>query len=250
MSRNIKIVLEYDGTDFHGSQVQPTSRTVQGEMIRVLERITNESVRLIFSARTDAGVHAMGQTVNFHTNSMIPEDKMMKGLNSLLPKDIAITSVKDVPEAFNARFSALSRVYIFTVDTSAVRSAFRYRRSWFVPEKLNIEDMLKAVKYLIGEMDFSSFRSAGDTSRHSIRRMIKTGGWTEDRMLYFYFEANAFLQHMIRNIMGTLMLVGKQKMSPDGFKELIQLKDRTKAGPTAPPHGLCLMKVTYPKNFE
>jgi tRNA pseudouridine38-40 synthase len=244
-TRNIKLTLEFDGTPFCGFQIQKSDRTVQGELLEAIERITNEPAHLASAARTDSGVHAAGQVVNFHTSSKIPIDRLIKGLNALLPGEIAILDAEEMPESFHARFSAVSRTYVFSILNSPIKSAFKHKRFLHFPDRLDHEAMISAAKFLIGEQDFSAFRAASDQTEHSIRRMIDAGGWKDAEDLHFYFEANAFLQHMIRNIMGTLLWVGTGKIEIERFKQIIASKNRAMAGPTAPPHGLCLIKIKY-----
>ncbi len=243
--RNIKLVIEYDGTDFWGYQRQREGRTVQGDLERVLSLITNQPVTVYAAGRTDTGVHAAGQVVNFRTASTLAGDRMMKGVNSLLSKDIAVKKLDDVPSDFHARFSAISRRYEYTIDMSATRSVFNRLYALHVPYELNTDAMCAACEHLIGETDFSSFRSSNDMSDHSIRRMIEADGSIHGEVLTLYFEASSFLQHMIRIIVGTLMMVGRGTISKDEFGRIVMAKDRSAAGPTAAPHGLCLTNVRY-----
>lgn len=245
MSRNLRLIVEYDGTDFNGFQIQPHGRTVHTELIKCINRIFNSEHRLIIAARTDAGVHALGQVVNFHTQSTMDIRSLWNGLNSLLPPDISIRQIDEVPLEFHSRFSATSRVYRYSMYHTWHRSVFRRRHFWHYSGVLNREAMIDAVSVLEGAHDFSSFRAASDLTRHSIRRMIHAAGSVEGDELVFDFEANAFLQHMIRNIMGTLILVGRNKIDREGFRAILEACDRGKAGPTAPSTGLCLLEVRY-----
>jgi tRNA pseudouridine38-40 synthase len=249
-SVNLKLIVEYDGTDFHGFQIQPEVRTVQGVLQTVLSRITNAPVKLTTAARTDAGVHARGQVVHFHTVSKLNGGKIHKGANALLPPDVAIRSIETVPDDFHARFSAVSRTYVYCIDNTVIRSPFRRRFALHVPDRLDENIMMEAAREMIGERDFSSFRGAQDASRHSIRRLIRTWCEREDDQIRLYFEANAFLQHMIRNIVGTLLMVGRGKMSIEQFSMILAACDRCKAGPTIRPDGLCLLEVRYPEEVR
>ncbi len=244
------MTVAYDGGGFHGFQVQPGTRTVQGSLEEVLSRITNAPVRIHAAGRTDTGVHALGQVVNFKTQSRIAPERLLKGVNALLPKDISVASVQDVPAHFHARFSAVSRVYVYVIDTEPIRSPFRVGHAVHIPYPIDPEKMFRAAETLIGERDFSSFRAASDSNRHAMRCMIQSGGWIEGQRVYLYFNANAFLHHMVRNIVGTLLWVGRGKLNIDEFCTITEAKDRRLAGPTAPPHGLFLMKVIYPASAE
>jgi tRNA pseudouridine38-40 synthase len=250
LKRNLKITLEYDGTFFSGFQFQPSARTVHGELLKALEKITDSEVKLQIAARTDAGVHAAGQVVSFKTDSDILVDRLQKALNALLPSDVCVLNIQDMPEIFHARFSAVSRVYIYSIHNSPVRSAFKSTRFLYWEKPLELDAMIEASEMLVGEHDFSSFRASADGTRHSIRKMYRAGGWHEQNDVHFYFEANAFLQHMIRNIMGTLLWVGQKKISPEIFRQIIASKNRQLAGPTVAAHGLCLMRVVYDPEFS
>lgn len=245
--RNIKLTLEYDGTQFWGFQRQREGRTVQGVLEKALSVITNRSVTLHGAGRTDAGVHASGQVANFHTRSLLEPDRMMKGLNSLLPGDIAIRRIEIVPDDFHARFSAISRRYEYTIDPGPVRSVFNRCRALHIPWPIDLEAVRGACRLLPGEKDFSSFRGSNDLSEHSIRLMTHAGVEVRSEVIVFFFEASSFLQHMIRIIVGTLLPVGRGRMSVEAFGEIIAARDRRVAGPTAPPHGLCLTDVRYPE---
>ncbi len=246
MLRNIQLIVEYDGTDFCGFQIQKNGRTVHAELLRGINRILDAEHKLILAARTDSGVHASGQSVNFLTESSLAVERIRFGVNSVLPQDVSILSVREVPERFHARFSATSRSYRYSIWNSPHRSVFRRRHFWHFPGRLEREAMMDAVGELVGERDFSSFRAVDDLTRHSVRRMIRAEGRISGDELHFEFEANAFLQHMIRNIIGTMIMVGTRKIDRAGFREVIGACDRRRAGQTAPPIGLCLMGVHYP----
>ncbi|MBN1551478.1 tRNA pseudouridine(38-40) synthase TruA [bacterium] len=239
------MLINYDGTYFNGYQIQPGVRTVQGELENVLSRITNTPVRIFAAARTDSGVHALGQSVNFHTSTPLSCAKLKKGLNALLSDDLSIMEINDVDISFHARFSAVSRSYLYLIDRAEVRSPFSRFGVVHEPGNLNLEAISECMAFLVGEHDFSSFKASTDSGSHGVRRMIKTDLWEKGKYIGFFFEANAFLQHMIRNIMGTLLWVGKSKLTVSEFKEVFLSRDRRKAGPTAPAHGLYLVNVSY-----
>ncbi len=246
MPRNIQLIVEYDGTDFCGFQIQKNGRTVHAELLRAVNRILDSEHKLILAARTDSGVHASGQSVNFWTDSGISVDRIRFGVNAVLPPDVSILCAREVPETFHARFSARSRSYRYSIWNSPHRSVIRRRRFWHFPGRLDREAMVDAVGELVGERDFSSFRAIDDLTRHSVRRMIRAEGVVSGDEIHFEFEANAFLQHMIRNIVGTMIMVGTKKIDRAGFRDVIEARDRRRAGQTAPPIGLCLLGVHYP----
>ncbi len=245
--RNLKLTFAYDGTRFWGYQRQREGRTVQAELEGVLAKITDEPVTIAGAGRTDTGVHATGQVANFHTGSSILPERLMKGINSLLPDDIVIRSIEEVSADFHARFSALSRRYEYIIHDHPERQAFKRLYALHIPFPLDREALNAACAHLIGERDFSSFRASSDASEHSVRNIINAGAEVRGEVFVLFFEANAFLQHMIRIIVGTLLAVGRNRLSVEDFRDIVLAKDRTKAGPTAPPHGLYLTNVRYPE---
>ncbi len=244
--RNIKLLIEYDGTNYQGWQVQPKGPTVQGVLEQKLSLITGETVHLIGSGRTDSGVHAFEQVANFKTKSQLDVRSVQKALNSLLPPDVVIQRAEEVEEDFHARKAAMGKVYEYRILNRDIRSAFRHGYAWHIPQKLDLEEMKKTTRFLIGEHDFSSFRSVGTPTRTAIRKIIRAE-WKRDRdgFLRFEIEATGFLKQMVRAIVGTLVEVGKGKIDSEGFQKILDSKDRKKAGPTAPAHGLFLKEVKY-----
>ncbi|MBW2040159.1 MAG: tRNA pseudouridine(38-40) synthase TruA [Deltaproteobacteria bacterium] len=244
--RNIKLTIEYDGTAYHGWQVQPGLRTIQGVMREKIAQITQGKVNLIGAGRTDAGVHALGQVTNFHTESNIDLTSLQKGLNSLLPADIVVRGAEEVEERFNARFSANSKVYEYHILNQPYPSAIWRNFAWFIPHGLDLSPMMRCGSVLVGTHDFSSFRASGDESRHSIREVLRLEiERQEGNLIVVVMEANAFLREMVRSIVGTLVDVGRGKISPAEFEEIFQAHDRRRAGMTAPAHGLFLVEVKY-----
>jgi len=243
--RNFKLILEYDGTDYHGWQVQPGLPTVQGALEEKLRIITGEAIRVIGAGRTDAGVHALGQVANFKSDLAIPSEKLARGLNSLPPYDIVVTHVEEVPLGFDARRLAKAKTYRYSFFYRPYPPALGARYTLYVPISLDIGAMTEAASFLLGRHDFSAFRSIHCGARSPCRTIYQARFSREGNYLYFYITADAFLQHMARSIIGTLLQVGKRKISSEGFREVLESKDRSKAGPTAPPHGLCLMEVHY-----
>jgi tRNA pseudouridine38-40 synthase len=244
--RTIKLTIEYDGTEYLGWQSQPDGKTIQGVLEETLKQITGERVHVIGSGRTDAGVHALAQVAHFKTESPIDLNSLQRALNSLLPKDILIKRVEEVDRDFHAQKKARSKVYEYRILNQPLRSVFHRQYSWHLPQKLDEEAMSKAALFLIGEHDFSSFRSSGTPTKTPVRKVFRAE-WKKDRggILRFEIEANGFLKQMVRTIVGTLVEVGKGKISPEEFKEILRCKDRKRAGPTAPPHGLFLKEVKY-----
>lgn len=244
--RTIKLLIEYDGTNYLGWQVQLKGPTLQGVIEEKLKKITGEKVHLIASGRTDGGTHAMGQVAHFKTRSHLDIQSIHRGLNSLLPPDIVIQEVEEVDEHFHARKQARSKVYEYRILNRPLRSAFLRGYAWHIPQSLDWEEVKEATQYLVGEHDFSSFRSTGTPTRTAIRKVFRAE-WKKGRegLMRFEIEANGFLKQMVRSIVGTLVEVGKGKITPEGFQKVLEAKDRRKAGPTAPAHGLFLKEVKY-----
>jgi tRNA pseudouridine38-40 synthase len=244
--RNIKLLIDYDGTHYQGWQVQSKGLTIQGILEEKLGLLTGESIRLIGSGRTDAGVHALGQVAHFKTQSPMDVHSMQRALNSLLPSDIVIQKIEEVEEDFHARRHSKSKVYEYRILNRSLRSPFHHGYAWHIPQRLDLKEMKEATQYLIGEHDFSSFRSVGTPTRTAVRKVIRAE-WKRGRvgLVRFEIEANGFLKQMVRAILGTLVEVGKGKMDAEEFRKILESKDRKKAGPTAPAHGLFLKEVKY-----
>ena len=244
--RNVKLLIEYDGANYLGWQVQAKGLTVQGMIEDKLAILTGETIHLIGSGRTDAGAHALGQVANFKTRSQMEVHTFQKALNSLLPSDIVIKEVEEAGEDFNARKSAKSKVYEYRILNRPTRSVFHREYSWHIPQRLKLQEMRIATQILIGEHDFSSFRSVGTPTKTAIRKVIRAE-WKRDKegSLRFEIEANGFLKQMVRAIVGTLVEIGRGKIGVDEFRQILDSKDRSLAGPTAPAHGLFLKEVEY-----
>ncbi len=246
MERTFKLVIEYDGTDYHGWQVQKGDRTVQGEIEAALATILKRRVVVSGSGRTDAGVHALGQTASFRCDTHLSADIFQRALNSLLAPDTVILSCTEVDDDFHARFSALGKVYRYQIRNHPLPSAVGRAYHWHMGKPLDVEAMGRAARHLVGTHDFKAFEGAGSPRSHTIRRIMAAeltdGG---DGMLAFRIEADGFLRFMVRNIVGTLVEVGLGKRSPEGFRAALESLDRSKAGPTAPAHGLFLVEVRY-----
>jgi tRNA pseudouridine38-40 synthase len=244
--RNIKLLIEYDGTSYQGWQVQPKGSTLQGVLEEKLSSLTGERIDLLGSGRTDAGVHALGQVAHFRTKSQLDVQTIQRALNSLLPTDIVIQKVEEADEGFHARRSCKSKVYEYRILNRHLRSVFQREYAWHIPQTLNIREMKKATRSLIGEHDFSSFQSVGSPKKTAVRKVTRAQ-WKQSRggFLCFEIEANGFLKQMVRAIVGTLVEVGKRKVTSEQFQEILDSRDRKKAGPTAPAHGLFLKEVKY-----
>ena len=249
MARNIKLVLEYDGTNYHGWQSQQGSGvpTIQDALEEALRKLTKENIKTVSSGRTDAGVHALGHVANFPTESRIPAAAWAPALNRLLPPDIRILSSEEVPHDFHARFSATGKEYRYHVLLRPAPSALRRNHAWHIDRKLNLTAMRRAAAFLAGKHDFSAFRSAGCSAATPVRKIKKLAITKKGENIIFVLEADAFLMHMARNIVGTLVEVGLGRFTPDEVKRMLRSRDRTTAGRTAPASGLFLVSVFYPR---
>lgn len=243
--RNVRIICEYDGTAYHGWQLQPNGISIQEILEKKIGLITQEKIKLTASGRTDAGVHALNQAANFKTESRIACENLLKGINSLIPGDIVVKDLRDVHEDFHARYSAKSKIYLYKIFNSPVRTALRRNYSWNVRAPLDVDAMREAAILLKGKHDFSSFCASGCGSEDHIRTVIDTSTEVKDDMISFIIEADGFLRYMVRNIVGLLVDVGKSIVTIDRFGEIMDAADRRAAGITAPPQGLFLMEVKY-----
>jgi tRNA pseudouridine38-40 synthase len=243
--RNISLVLEYDGTNYHGWQCQPNAITLQEVVQRSIERILDHPVKIYAAGRTDTGVHAFGQVINFRTEKTIDLRSITKGLNSLLPGDIRVKNAREVDESFHSRYSAKSKSYIYCIVTDRYHSPFNMRYSWHIPYAINVSLMNESIKEIIGVHDFSSFKKKNEMYKRHEREVLRAGVRRRGEFIYIVIEATGFLRYMVRNIVGTLVLVGEGKISKKDFIGVIQSRDRVNAGPTAPPQGLFLRKIKY-----
>ena len=243
--RNIKLIIEYDGKSFNGWQKQPTKLNIQGEIEKAIGEITGEEIDLIASGRTDAGVHSLGQTANFKTNTNIAAEKLAYAINSKLKKSIRIKCAEDVDERFHSRYSVKSKTYRYTINTSTHGSAIFRDMEYHFPIKLDVEKMRIAAKYFEGEHDFKAFKASGTSSKSSVRKIFNADVLQNGERIYIELTGNGFLYNMVRIISGTLVDVGIGKIKPEEIENIINSQDRTKAGKTLPANGLCLVQVNY-----
>jgi tRNA pseudouridine38-40 synthase len=243
--RNISLVLEYDGTNYHGWQCQPNAKTLQGMVQRGIEKILDHPVKIYAAGRTDTGVHAFGQVINFYTEKAIDITSIMKGLNSILPGDIRVKDAREVEESFHARYSARSKSYIYCIVNTRYHSPFNVRYAWHIPYAVNARLMNESIKEIIGVHDFSSFKKKNEIYKRHEREVLRAGVTQRGKFIYVFIEATGFLRYMVRNIVGTLVMVGEGKISKEDFIAILQSRDRVNAGATAPPQGLFLRKIRY-----
>ena len=244
--RNIRLLLQYEGTRYQGWQRQTSSEnTIQGKLEQLLSKMCKEPIEIMGSGRTDAGVHALGQVANFHTTSTMSAEEMLSYINEYLPQDIAVLQVTEAAPGFHSRLNACGKRYCYRVINSAIPNVFWRRYALEVPLKLDVEAMEKAASYLSGEHDFKAFTSAKKGKKSTVRRIDKIDIAREGDRLTFTFEGNGFLHHMVRILVGTLLEVGMGKRKPEEMSEILASGSREKAGALVPAKGLTLMEVFY-----
>ncbi|QJC31524.1 tRNA pseudouridine(38-40) synthase TruA [Enterobacteriaceae endosymbiont of Donacia tomentosa] len=243
--------IEYNGSNYHGWQKQKNfyKKTIQEYLEKAISKIANHKIKVFCAGRTDIGVHSLGQVVHFETYNIRNNKSWILGINSLLPKDIVVNWVVPVQKAFHARFSAISRRYYYIIYINQYRSALFNNLVTTYKYNLNIEKMKRATKYLLGENDFTSFKSGKDKSSHSFRKIFNFNINKYGNYVIIDVRANAFLCHMVRNIVGSLLEIGIGNKEENWLLELLQIKDRTKAAATVQPNGLFLVEVKYPDYF-
>jgi len=243
---NFKITIEYDGSAYHGWQRQTMDRTIQGEIETALMTMAGNRVALTGSGRTDAGVHAYNQVANFQCETQLTPGVFQKGLNSLLPEDIVITSCEVVPEKFHAQYDAKSKTYHYRILNRPIPVAISRQYAWHIRKELDLDAMRGALRFIVGTHDFKAFEGSGSPRADTIRCIINADLFkTDDGYVVLKIEGDGFLRFMVRNIVGTLVDVGLGKITPDDFKQILVSRDRNLAGITAPAHGLFLMTVRY-----
>jgi len=241
---NLRLDISYDGAPFHGFARQPNVSTVQGDLDDALSRLFRRDVETAVAGRTDAGVHALGQVVSVDGPDDIDEVKFRDALNAMLAPSIAVSAVRRVPEDFHARFSALSRLYVYAILTSDTPDPFLARTTLYHPERLDLAAMNEAAGALVGHRDFASFGRVPEGAT-SERLLYELRCWRTGDVVRVRARANAFIQQMVRSLVGTLIHVGEGKRSPNEMPAIVEAKDRSAAGPVAPPQGLCLVSVEY-----
>lgn len=244
--RNIRMLLQYEGTRYQGWQRQSsTDNTIQGRLETLLSRMCGENIELSGSGRTDAGVHALGQVANFHTECDLSTEEMLAYINRYLPEDIAVTELCEAAPRFHSRLNARGKHYEYHIVNSGIPDVFWRRYALQVPEKLDVDAMRQAANCLLGEHDFKSFTSAKKSRKSTVRRIDEIRIDREGSLLRFSFEGNGFLHHMIRILMGTLLEVGMGKRTPESVADVLAARDREQAGPLLPAKGLILMEVYF-----
>lgn len=243
--RKLRLVVQYDGTDYAGFQVQPDRPTIQSELQKVLTRLLGEDTRVLAASRTDAGVHACGQVVTFTTENVIPIERVPLALNGLLPQAIACVAADEVPLAFHPRYCARRKQYVYRILNREQPSPFIGRYAWRLCQPLDTQAMAEAGQFLIGEHDFAAFRAANGTAKTSTREVFSLDLQRSEDLIETRIVGNGFLYMMVRIIIGTLVEVGQGKLPPARVNDILASRDRTLAGATAPPQGLSLMRVEY-----
>lgn len=244
--RNIRLLLQYEGTRYQGWQRQNTlENTIQGKLEKLLTKMCGETIEIQASGRTDAGVHAVGQVANFHTNCEMSLEQMREYINTYLPEDIAVIDVSEAAPRFHSRLNATGKCYCYRVINRKIPNVFWRRYALEVPEKLDLKAMESAAEQLLGEHDFKAFTSAKKGKKSTIRRIDRIAIEQHEDMLIFTFEGNGFLHHMVRILMGTLLEVGMGKRTAESIKDTLESQNRACAGYLVPAKGLTLMKVYY-----
>jgi tRNA pseudouridine38-40 synthase len=245
----IVLTLEYDGTNYHGFQWQTGLSSIQRELEKAIKKLTGERCRVMAASRTDAGVHAREQVASFRTNSPLPSQTFIKGLNYYLPRDIAVKAAYRVDEEFNVRRDAVSREYSYYILNSSIRSPIREGFAYLVASPLDIEAANRAAKALIGEHDLASFASSNGVLRNTVKRVFKASFEREGELVIFNMVANSYLPHQVRNTVGALIRVALGKMNANEFNSIIEAKKPGTAGPTVPACGLYLTRINYPNQL-
>lgn len=254
--KQIKLTLQYDGTLYSGWQIQKNASTVQGFLENALLNITGESLKVTGASRTDAGVHALEQVASFMTKSNLEPQVFLRAINAHLPEDIRVINAEECPADFHPRYSAQNKTYSYLISRKGAYSVFLKRYSWQMPYQLNCDAMRAAARHISGKHDFSSFRASGCSAKNPVRDLMKIEISQLDSInfmalafnapvIMISIQANAFLRHMARNIVGTLVDIGKGDFPPERMKEILESKDRRIAGKTAPAYGLFLEKIIY-----
>ncbi|MGB9616441.1 MAG: tRNA pseudouridine(38-40) synthase TruA [Desulfomonilaceae bacterium] len=247
-----KAVVEYDGAKYHGWQWQPSLPTIQGALEHALAQICREPIRVHGAGRTDAGVHSLGQVAHFESTWSHSSDELQRACNALLPPDIVVRELKPVRADFHARHSAIAKLYTYRILNRSLRSCFWRGYAWHVKEPLDIHSMNEAARRIRGAHDFAAFGAPTDGTESTVRH-ITHAFWElheDSGLIQFAIQGSGFLRYMVRSLVGTMVMVGRAKISPEHFLSILDSCDRSKSGPAAPPHGLYLTKVDYPDFFD
>ena len=245
--RNIKLTIIYDGSEYHGWQIQPGLKTIQGTLTEAIQELIGGEVRVFGTSRTDAGVSALGQAALVQIDSSIPVENLARVITHRLPSDIAVAEAIEVPQGFDLIGQVKSKLYRYTIFTGQLRPVLQIKHCWHLPAKLDIAAMAQAAAMLVGKKDFKSFAAAADRRQTSVRTIFRCDVSRNVDWVYIDVEGDSFLYNMVRNIVGTLVEVGSGRRKPEKIKEILAAKDRTAAGPIAPAAGLCLMWIKYEK---
>lgn len=244
--RNIKMIIQYDGSRYKGWQKQTEDiNTVQGKLESILGNMTGEEIQLVGCGRTDTGVHAQNYTANFHTNSTMNTEDMYKYLNDKLPDDIAVKSIKNASERFHARYNILSKTYMYRINNSGIKNVFDRKYIHSIDEKLNIEKMRECAAVLVGTHNFQSFTTLKSKTKSTVRTVNFINIEDNDGIIEIDVNGNGFLWNMVRIILGTLIEAGKEKLNPEDVKNILEAKKRAEAGPMVPAKALFLKDVEY-----
>ena len=250
IAQRVALGLEYDGTDFVGWQIQRSGRSIQAALAEAVSTVADQPVTIAGAGRTDAGVHASYQVAHFDSDATRTPRQWVLGINSNLPDDVVVTWARQVDGEFDARRSAILRRYRYLIMERDTRSALLRHRIWWLRKVLDCRAMTAAATALLGERDFSAFRATGCQSRTPMRRLVSIGVHRADGLLQLDFTANAFLQHMVRNLVGVLAAIGRGEAESSWAGEVLASRDRAEGGVTAPPQGLTLVGVTYPDRYD
>ncbi len=243
--KNYKLEISYDGTRYYGWEHQPDQITIQGKLEEVLKRMVNAEVEVIGAGRTDGGVHAKAMVANVHLETRKTDREIRDYMNRYLPEDIAVTDVREASVRFHARYKAVGKLYTYTCYCGDLKPVFERKYVTVLDFKPDAERMRQAAEYLVGEHDFKSFCANPKMKKSTVRQVDTIEIVQKKDKIYFNFHGTGFLQNMVRILVGTLLEVGKGSMTPEDVKRILEAKDRTQAGPTAPAQGLCLMRVDY-----
>ena len=247
--RNFKLTVAYDGTEYVGWQVQPNGPSIQSQLQSAWQQITGEEVHCVGSGRTNAGVHAEGQVCSIESETLLGAGKLTQALNASLPEDIRVMETEETPSRFHALRDAVSKTYRYQIQCGAIRDPFARSYRWHVRTRLNLADMVEASHHLVGEHDFAAFQATGSERASTVRNVstldIRDVSSDAFVRIDIWITANGFLYNMVRNIVGTLVEVGKGRRQPGWVRQVLDGRDRNDAGPTAPAHGLFLSRVDY-----